>query len=140
MAIGTGDGEQQPDQITTLAAALRTIMQRGFDALPSADLCADEVPDWHPPSTLCHDCADVWILARSGDRPVRGWLLDGAMGSRCRFVAHSMVRTSDGALVDVTLARAPYERRFIEHPADVAGFFALLCANPPAHELFVDVD
>ncbi|AXV99227.1 hypothetical protein CJO80_27115 (plasmid) [Ralstonia solanacearum] len=62
------------------------------------------------------------------------------MGSCYDLVAHSMVRTLGGALIDVTLDRNTGRRAFIEHPAMLSGFFALLCANPPHHVLRVCTD
>jgi len=128
------------DRLDRLRAELRGILQQGIDALPVADQCADELETWQKPSDLCHDCVDAWLAENGDGRAVRGWLIDGYGLGRYRFIAHSMIRASNEALLDVTLPRAAYERRFVEHPTTVGGFFALLCANPPAHELWVDVE
>lgn len=128
------------DRLSRLNAALQRILQQGIETLQVADRCADELEAWEKPSDLCHDCVDAWLAEHDGGRAVRGWIVDGCGGFRYRLVAHSMVRALDGALLDVTLTRAAYERRFIEHPMSAGGFFALLCANPPAHEVWVDVE
>ncbi|WP_157379459.1 hypothetical protein [Burkholderia ubonensis] len=128
------------DRLNKLHTALRRILQEGIETLSIADHCADELEGWEKPSDLCHDCVDTWLNANGDGRAVRGWLIDGYLGDRYRLVAHSMVRASNGLLLDVTLTRALYERRFVEHPMFVGGFFALLCANPPVHELWVDAE
>lgn len=128
------------DRLYRLRAELRGVLQRGIEALPVADRCADELDAWEKPSNLCHDCVDAWLAAHRDGLAVRGWLIDGCGSGSYRLVAHSMVRTRDDALLDVTLPRVAYGRRFIEHPASVEGFFALLCGNPPAHEVWVDVE
>lgn len=114
------------DRLGRLRAELRGILQPGIEALPVADRCVDELEAWEKPSDLCHDCVDAWLTGHRDGRAARGWLIDGCGPSSYRLVAHSMVRTSDDALLDVTLPRASYERRFVEHPAAADGFFALL--------------
>lgn len=116
--------------------ALAEPLRAGADALPQATYCANEIPGWVA-AGLCHDCIDRWLANHPGDRAIRGWLIDGEAAGAYRVVAHSMIRSGAGELLDVTLARAAVDRRFIEHPAQAGGFFAQLCANPPTHELWV---
>ncbi|AIV73730.1 hypothetical protein X994_6523 (plasmid) [Burkholderia pseudomallei] len=94
---------------------------------------ADELPAWHPVAGECHDNADAWVAAHPGDTLLRGWLyqrLDRLPeGLMHVFVAHSVVRTRDGALIDVTLRSLEPTGRFLQHPDDVGGFFGFLL-NP----------
>jgi hypothetical protein len=96
---------------------------------------ADELPAWHPVAGECHDNADAWVAAHPGDAVRRGWLyqrLDRLPeGLMHVFVAHSVVLTSAGALIDVTLGSLEPTGRFLQHPDDVGGFFGLLL-NPVA--------
>ncbi|RQV14939.1 hypothetical protein DF039_21085 [Burkholderia cenocepacia] len=47
------------------------------------------------------------------------------------FVAHSVVLTATGELIDVTLGSLEPTGRFLQHPDDIGGFFGLLL-NPVA--------
>lgn len=134
------DHNASHSRVEALQVALAEQLRAGGEKLPSADRYADEIAGWEAERSLCHDGVDRWLLTHPGDQPVRGWLLDGGMDGTYRFVAHSMVRTKAGELLDVTLPRCASPRRFIEHPAGVGGFFALLCVNPPNHEVWVNLD
>ncbi|MGF6766260.1 hypothetical protein P3T24_006606 [Paraburkholderia sp. GAS33] len=76
---------------------------------------------------------------------LRGWLLDTEddpdTHSPYRFLAHSVVLTARGNLIDVTLPATERSRRFLVHPYGICGFFAVLCRvglDHPAHEFRVE--
>ncbi|CAJ6621418.1 Uncharacterised protein [Burkholderia pseudomallei] len=102
---------------------------RAETATPMANL----LPDWMPNRAACHDNADAWVARHPADAVVRGWLyqrLDPLPeGDQHIFVAHSVIRTGAGDLIDVTLSENQPTGRFLSHPQDVVGFFALLL-NP----------
>lgn len=119
-----------------------------FDALGAALLAklANEQPDFgllcgtaaaRPPQTFCHDLADRWASTHKRDVVLRGWLLDAEGDpdsySPYRFIAHSLVLTTRGNLIDVTLPATERSRRFLAHPYDVCGFFGILCSPPLAN-------
>lgn len=126
-----------PPSIDALQAALADQLRDDVDQLTFADRYADDLQGWHADLSRCHDNVDRWLLAHPGDQPVRGWLLECQLGTSYRLAAHSMVRTQKGELLDVTLPRSECQRPFIAHPVSVGGFFALLCSNPPHHEVTV---
>lgn len=62
---------------------------------------------WRPAMQDCHGNCEAWCERHPEYQVVRGWLcipLDGL--AYCRFLAHSVVRQPDGALIDIT-PRAP---------------------------------
>ncbi|MGA3983441.1 hypothetical protein ACI2TD_18160 [Ralstonia nicotianae] len=126
-----------PSLLEALRVSLAERLRAGTQRLPCADRYADELPDWRARASQCHDNVDRWLATHPGDCPVRGWLLHAVMGSCYELVAHSMARTQGGVLIDVTLDRKAGHSAFIEHPAKLGGFFALLCANPPHHVIRV---
>lgn len=96
-----------------------------------------------PEKTFCHDLADRWVADNPRDVVLRGWLLD-AEGNPdeslpYRFIAHSVVLTARGEMIDVTLSAPERSRRFLAHPYDVCGFFGILCSPPLASSLEVYV-
>jgi hypothetical protein len=97
-------------------------------------------PD-RPEKTFCHDLADRWVSTHKGDIVLRGWLLDAEgdpdAGAPYRFVAHSVVLTARGNMIDVTLPSTERSRRFLAHPYNMCGFFGILCSPPLATELHV---
>jgi hypothetical protein len=106
-------------------------------------LRGDQLPGFHPVPSQCHDNADRWVNANPGDLVLRGWLVDGEGDpdtfSPYRFVAHSVVLTTLGNMIDVTLPSTERVRRFIVHPYEVCGFFAILCSPPLANTLQIYV-
>jgi hypothetical protein len=107
-----------------------------------AQLCGSVSPD-RPQKTFCHDLADRWVSMHKGDLVLRGWLLDAEgdadTGAPYRFVAHSVVLTARGDMIDVTLPKTERSRRFLAHPYNVCGFFGILSSPPLATELQVMV-
>ncbi|MCX4150036.1 MULTISPECIES: hypothetical protein [Paraburkholderia] len=108
-----------------------------------AQLHGPASPAGRPDRTFCHDLADRWAGAHPGDVVLRGWLLDAqgdpATHAPYRFVAHSVVLTARGEMVDVTLPDSERSRRFLAHPYDVCGFFGILVSPPLASVLEVFV-
>ena len=92
---------------------------------------------WRPVPGQCHDNVDRWVLLHEGDRPQRGWLHQPFADLPYRFVAHSVVLTRSGNLLDVTLGPSATPYRFLPHPRDTVGFFALLIARPDASILAI---
>ncbi|MBN3828976.1 hypothetical protein G3O00_36040 [Burkholderia sp. Ac-20384] len=110
------------DRLTTLAARLITQLR-------------DEPAKYAALRAECHDNADAWVAAHPGDAVRRGWLyqrLDPlSEGQMHVFIAHSVVLTAADELIDVTLGSLEPAGRFLQHPADIGGFFGLLL-NPIA--------
>lgn len=121
------------DRLTTLAA--RLITQLRDEPAKFAAQRVDALTDWQPVGAECHDNADAWVSAHPGDAVRRGWryqrLNQLPEGQMHVFIAHSVVLTSAGELIDVTLGSLEPTGLFLEHPADVGGFFGLLL-NPIA--------
>jgi hypothetical protein len=114
-----------------LAKALLALLE---SARP-ADQQGDRLAGWKPARGECHDNVDRWVALYPEARAVRGWRHEPFEGLGHRFVAHSVVRSSDGELVDVTLSASQGPRRFIEHPGSERDFFAFLRCPRPFHEL-----
>ncbi|MBR7964590.1 hypothetical protein [Burkholderia latens] len=119
--------------VSTLRATLAGAIADNFaDALP-IDGYADSLPDWAPRRNHCHDQVMRWLLLHPADQAVRGWMPECQLGNDVRFVAHSLVRTASGKLIDVAFPPPEFERPFIEHPPAAGDFFALLHGEPPMH-------
>jgi hypothetical protein len=75
----------------------------------------------HPQTgyNCCHENALAYVLTTPGSTIIRGWLIE-EFGGWNRFVAHSVVQTADGTLVDPTPTRARCE--FIPHDGDEDDF------------------
>jgi hypothetical protein len=89
------------------------------------------------PKPNCHDAVDAWVSTHAGTLAVRGWLAVALDGAPLRFVAHSLVRDTDNALLDPTFLSSDPVLPFVPHPRQVDGFFALLCGRSAPHELLV---
>lgn len=100
--------------------------ERAVIAKPMADV----FPNWTPHPAECHDNADAWLARRPADEVVRGWMYQRMdrlpEGDVHVFVAHSVIRTAAGELIDVTLPRLAPAGRFLRHPREICGFFAVL--------------
>ncbi|RQZ31759.1 hypothetical protein DIE14_02310 [Burkholderia sp. Bp9017] len=111
--------------------ALATAIARRFvDALP-IDRYADSLPGWSPRPNHCHDQVMLWLRLHPADQAVRGWMPDGLLVDHVQFVAHSLVRTTSGKLIDVAFPTPQHVRLFIEHPPEAGDFFALIHGEPP---------
>jgi hypothetical protein len=83
--------------------------------------------DWQPSIARCHDNVDRWVQDNPGGRPVRGWVTVGTDGgTKTLLTHHSVVRTEDGRLFDITpLEREAIrvEMRFVPHDGRKSDFF-----------------
>ena len=90
---------------------VRALLDALVDRLQAAPVFAarrsDQIPSWDPVPAACHADVDRWIESHPADMAVRGWLHEPFDGLEHRFVAHSIVRSSDGELIDVTLLVQP---------------------------------
>lgn len=74
-----------------------------------------ENPDWQPDANRCHDNAAIFCEYSPDHAPVRGWLyFDFPLMNYVKFLAHSVVRTPDGDLFDITPANRSQPYPFIE--------------------------
>ncbi|KVV07344.1 hypothetical protein WK77_16275 [Burkholderia ubonensis] len=109
--------------------------ERAVTAAPKANL----FPDWKPHPSECHDNADAWVVMHPADTVVRGWMYQRVdrlpEGVQHVFLAHSVIRTVGGELIDVTLSQDEAAGRFLCHPNEIGGFFALLL-NPASPKEF----
>lgn len=83
---------------------------------------------WVPIVSNCHSNVDRWVAENPGCRAVRGWICYISFGL-CgeRLTGHSVVRTSDGSLIDITPVPPGAQRAelFIEHRGNLSLFFAM---------------
>lgn len=125
------------DVVTALRTALAgAIVDSYREALP-IDRYANVLECWSGLRSHCHEHVALWLQSRPADTPVRGWLLDGGDRFTLRFVAHSLVRTADGKLVDVAFDRPAAAQIFITHPETAGSFFDLL--REPLPFYWIDV-
>lgn len=97
---------------------------------------AGDLRGWQPKKNDCHNNAARWVAEHPGDTVMRGWLHDPRGMQRNWFVAHSVIRTAAGEIIDVTLDACPQKHlRFFPHPGPV-DFFVIVNGPPPCHELF----
>ena len=64
-----------------------------------------ENPDWQPEPRACHNNADMFCRYSPDHVPVRGWLIFDDIPSEpgiIKFAAHSVIRTPEGDLADIT--------------------------------------
>lgn len=70
--------------------------------------------DWQPKHNMCHHNATDWCELKPEFTPVRGWLYFDLPGlPHVKFVAHSIVRTPGGDLVDITPSDATQDYPFL---------------------------
>ncbi len=81
---------------------------------------------WQPLARNCHDNVNLWCDSNEGYEPVRGWLYFDLVGTmdRVMFVQHSVVRTPEGDLVDITPSNAGQDYPFIPATEIDDEFFA----------------
>jgi len=81
-----------------------------------------------PQANSCHENVDRWVKENPGTSVVRGWVDYMASVNGQMLTAHSVVRTSDGNLLDITpLAdeRVRPAMRFVPHVGDENLFSSL---------------
>lgn len=126
-------GEVETTLCTALSGALAEV---GRHAL-TIERYANELPDWEGWPNHCHAQVAWWLQWHAGDVAVRGWLLDGSGGDQVHLVAHSLVRTVAGEVVDVAFDVSPHEQTFFEHPPAAGDFEMLLKSPSPLTEVWV---
>ena len=72
-----------------------------------------------PMENQCHENVARWVAENPECAAVRGWLVTSGF----LFDKHSLVRSADGSLFDITPLKVPTP--FIEHPGDHGGFLRL---------------
>jgi hypothetical protein len=89
-----------------------------------------ELDGWKPEEQDCHGNVTHWVLGQLGREEctaVRGWLyLERSMRGCPSFVAHSVVETADGKLIDITPSRAKKRHPFIRHKGRAGEYERLL--------------
>lgn len=75
-----------------------------------------EIGEWRPREKLCHENVSLWAAHDQTCQPVRGWIFFdfGYFMPTVRFTAHSVIRTSDGTLRDITPAQTFQAYPFIQ--------------------------
>ncbi len=68
--------------------------------------------NWSPVVRECHDNVLKWVEHHPEHQAVHGWLYMGDQPDVVRFVAHSVVRSKDGTLFDIT----PKEPTHADYP------------------------
>ena len=77
-----------------------------------------EADDWRPQPKQCHDNVTRVVLENDGYTAIRGWLFIDCRPSgspHVRFLAHSVIETPDGRVLDITPTPVPQKHPFIRH-------------------------
>jgi hypothetical protein len=81
-----------------------------------------------PQIGCCHENVDKWVKEHSGSTAVRGWVVYMAVPNGIQLTAHSVVRDSDGQLLDITPLsddRIRRSMRFVPHLGDDQLFLSI---------------
>ena len=96
---------------------------------------------WRPKVGDCHRNVDKWVEANHGAAALRGWVTYARLGDAIGLTAHSVVRSLDGHLFDITPLENEYYRtgmRFVPHLGDEQVFCAMkelgICINCPSEQ------
>jgi hypothetical protein len=83
--------------------------------------------NWQPIQNECHENVNTFCAQSKGFTPVRGWLyFDLPDTPDCvMFLAHSVVKTPDGFLSDITPQVASQRYPFLEAKLNDEEFFAI---------------
>lgn len=87
---------------------------------------------WRPKVADCHANVDYWVYHCDGYAAVRGWLAYADFGlNMSGYTAHSVLRSPDGELVDITPVQDCnfVQRRFIPHQGDEETFLRMRTLN-----------
>jgi hypothetical protein len=92
-----------PQSPTTLVQVLPDILVDRLRTEPKyTSSGSDQLPDWNPVPAECHGNADRWAVAHPSDIACVAGCASRSTRLH-RFVAHSMVRTGAGTLIDACL-------------------------------------
>jgi hypothetical protein len=119
-------GREHPRQMTRAEyeASVCARLSQGVQ-VPFVDVTLD---GWTPHIAGCHDNVDTWVKNHPGCSAVRGWVIHMSFGPwGDGLTAHSVVRTRDGTLIDITPVAEGALRGglFVEHEGDEVLFFAM---------------
>ena len=96
----------------------RLLMQRVSEAFFVAKAKVS-IGDWKPEQNMCHYNVTYFCQHNPGCTPVRGWLYFDLPGLEvAKFLSHSVVRTVDGTLCDITPWEATQDYAFL--PANLS--------------------
>ena len=71
--------------------------------------------EWQPSPNNCHENVLVFCENAAGYKVQRGWLYFDLPGMNfVKFVAHSVVKSSKGELIDITPSNASIDYPFLE--------------------------
>lgn len=85
-----------------------------------------------PKVAHCHDNVNRWVKENPGATAVRGWVTVADSGLSIGLAPHSVVRTEDGQMFDITPLENEYYRqsmRFIPHEGNDGEFFSMTESN-----------
>jgi hypothetical protein len=121
--------ELQPELLTKLAKRLYNIRDTGrIIPFVEAGMKGDGSPgdDWRPAAKFCHANVEEWVMRSPEYGIVRGWVIfdlsADPSASRFRFAAHSVIRTPEGKLLDITPSAVSQPYPFIHHPGTTEDF------------------
>ncbi|KVK87614.1 hypothetical protein WJ47_12355 [Burkholderia ubonensis] len=123
--------------LAVVETVLADAIARDFSDALAIDGYVDSLPGWTAKPGYCHEQVERWLHSHPGDTPVRGWLTEADLLVAIRFVSRSLIRTAAGELLGVTYAAPSYPQHFLEYPAAVGDFLALVLGEPPMP--YVDV-
>jgi hypothetical protein len=96
---------------------------------------ADGSIGWAPRQHYCHDNVAAWIYRSPQDKAVRGYVIfDMRIFGYWKVVAHTVVETEDGTLMDITPSGASQPYPFVHHVSSDEDFATIAAA------ISVDVD
>jgi len=110
------------EQLQALAKRLYERRHEGVFVSPAAMSSAD----WQPKPNRCHWNVGMYLKRYPQHRAVRGWLYDGTEDGVARFIAHSVIETAQGDLVDITPIISPVRFAFIRHEGLEAEFLEMV--------------
>lgn len=136
MVVRYGADSLAPRYTELEPAAKGALMNKVWRALvdavqqPVENVLPADYPAWHPMPADCHLNARRWCASYPDFTITRGWLHEPFADSPHRFVAHTIVRSRDGAFRDVTFGQKDARLRFVVHPTDDVEFDQLVHAVP----------
>jgi hypothetical protein len=84
--------------------------------------------DWKPAPHFCHANVELWVMRSPEYTIVRGWVVFDQSSNpfvpdaRFHFVAHSVIATPEGRLLDITPSGVTQPYPFIRHPGTMEEF------------------
>ena len=126
-------------EVTAMLDDKRRLLALELQGRQSSGVVVQAIGDQIPDSLAgkCHDNVDRWVDQRPEHRRARGWLVARYLAPplMMRFLAHSVVETETGELIDITLSAAEPQHLFIRHPGSNVDFDDLVVTQ---HTPWVD--